>query len=469
MPIELRILSGARAGQGESFEKSVIAIGRHPLSDFRFDPKQDLDVSARHGEIRLVGSHYAILDSNSTNGTFVNGKRVPPGGSLELNHNDIIAFGAQGPTVSVSVRAQPAAPVLAPSAGAPPLARAAGPVVAPPSGTPLNQTSQRPSGGKPRRNTAERVAIAVAQQTRRLWLAIIGIVLILGGTAAALYMKSSRESEASRVKIGELLAANEAIAKGFQDRLKQGDTVLANRMRHINDSLVQMLRQAKSAPQMAAAEAALRKHSNLQRQITEMDYSAIVAANDPAVVLIASEVGGSATIEATGFCVRASGLIVTNRHVVIDSVTRSAATGIRVKFANSGRTYRAHVVKVPESATTDLALIQVDEGGKFATISSLAPAGDVSVGAPVSVIGYPLGADLPMDGSAAKTTATFGNVSKVVPDVLQIDAYATHGSSGSPVFDAHGHVVGIVSGGVGDRIVFSVPVDRLHELLRGVK
>lgn len=458
MPIELRILSGARAGQGESFEKSVIAVGRHPLCDFRFDPKQDLDVSTRHGEIRLVGSRYAILDSNSTNGTFVNGKRVPPGGSLELNNNDVIAFGAQGPTVSVSVSPQPGAPIVAPRASA-----------AAASGTPPAPTSQRPSGGKPRRNTAERVAIAVAQQTRRLWFAIIGIVVILGGTAAALYMKSSRESEASRVKISELLAANEAIAKSFQDRLKQGDTALANRMRRVNDSLVQALRQAKSTTQMAVAEAALRKHSDLQRQITEMDYSAIVAANDPAVVLIASEMGGAATIEATGFCVRASGLIVTNRHVVIDSVTRAAASGIRVKFANSGRTYRAHVVKVPESAATDLALIQIDEGGKFATVASLAPAGDVAVGAPVSVIGYPLGADLPMDGSAAKTTATFGNVGKVVPDVLQIDAYATHGSSGSPVFDAHGHVVGIVSGGVGDRIVFSVPVDRLHELLRGVK
>lgn len=459
MPIELRILSGARAGQGESFEKSVIAVGRHPMSDFRFDPKQDLDVSTRHGEIRLVGERYSILDANSTNGTFVNGKRVPPGSSMELNDNDIIAFGTQGPTVSVGLRA-PAPAAVAPAASPSPKAP-------PADGTPVRSTMQRPSGGRPRRNTAERVAIAVREQTRRLWVALLVIIVVLGGTAATLFMRSSRQAEASRLAITKLLEANDAITKSFQDRLRAGDTALANRMRHVNDSLVQALRQAKSTAQMAEAEAALRKHSDLQRQITEMDFTAISAANDPAVVLIASDMGGAEPLEATGFCVRSYGLIVTNRHVVVDSTTRSA--GIRVKFANSGRTYHAHVAKLSESASTDLALLQIDDGGRFPTIATLASAVDTPVGAPVATIGYPLGTDLPMDGSAAKTTATFGNVSKVVPDLLQIDAFATHGSSGSPVFDAHGHVVGVVWGGASDRIVFSVPVDRLNDLLRGVK
>jgi S1-C subfamily serine protease len=143
-----------------------------------------------------------------------------------------------------------------------------------------------------------------------------------------------------------------------------------------------------------------------------------------------------------------------------------------VKFANTGRTYSAHIAKLPDNPATDLALLQIVDGGKFPTVARLGTSVDMPVGAPVATIGYPLGTDLPMDGSAAKTTATFGNVSKVVPDLLQIDAFASHGSSGSPVFDGHGHVVGVVWGGPegGEgRIVFSVPVDRLNELLRGVK
>ena len=51
MSLELRVLSGARAGARERFEKSIVAIGRHPMSDMKFDPNADLDVSTRHAEL----------------------------------------------------------------------------------------------------------------------------------------------------------------------------------------------------------------------------------------------------------------------------------------------------------------------------------------------------------------------------------------------------------------------------------
>jgi S1-C subfamily serine protease len=63
-------------------------------------------------------------------------------------------------------------------------------------------------------------------------------------------------------------------------------------------------------------------------------------------------------------------------------------------------------------------------------------------------------------------------VSKSVPDVLQIDSYATHGSSGSPVFDEHGHVIGVIWGGLVEskgRIVYAVPAARVTALLKGTK
>jgi hypothetical protein len=47
---------------------------------------------------------------------------------------------------------------------------------------------------------------------------------------------------------------------------------------------------------------------------------------------------------------------------------------------------------------------------------------------------------------------------------LQIDSYAAHGSSGSPVFSTRGVVVGVVYGGApegGGRIVYAVPPDRI--------
>ena len=77
MAIELRVLSVSRIGQREVLDLPVIAVGRHPQCDFRFDAMTDLDVSARHAEIRATdGGRWVIRDGGSTNGTFVNGNRV---------------------------------------------------------------------------------------------------------------------------------------------------------------------------------------------------------------------------------------------------------------------------------------------------------------------------------------------------------------------------------------------------------
>ena len=59
-------------------------------------------------------------------------------------------------------------------------------------------------------------------------------------------------------------------------------------------------------------------------------------------------------------------------------------------------------------------------------------------------------------------------MSKRLSDVLQIDSYAGKGSSGSPVFDVRGNVVGVIYGGEAEsrgRIVYAVPAERLSAFL----
>jgi S1-C subfamily serine protease len=97
---------------------------------------------------------------------------------------------------------------------------------------------------------------------------------------------------------------------------------------------------------------------------------------------------------------------------------------------------------------------------------------DTRVGSPVASIGYPYAVDTPMEGTGlavrARTTTTAGTVSKRIPEVLQIDSYAGRGSSGSPVFDVHGNVVGVIYGGEAEsqgRIVYAVPAERLAAFL----
>jgi S1-C subfamily serine protease len=280
------------------------------------------------------------------------------------------------------------------------------------------------------RPTTERIAIAVRQQTRGLRAGVFGLVVVLAvfvATGIWYQHNAAVESELAR------------------DRLRK--------------VYVQQARQ----------------RDELQRRsLNEPDWVAMRQATDPAVVLIDSQIGNQ-KYEATGFCVNASGLIVTSRHVVSDKTGR--ATRIGAKFANTREWHAAHIVTISTDPNVDLALVQIDGAGTYPAVKTVANAVDVSPGGTIATIGFPLGTDIPMDGSGndlvAKTTLTVGTVSKTpTHDLLQIDAFASHGSSGSPVLDGHGHVVGVVFGGPkasAGRIVYAVPSERIKELLMSVK
>ena len=73
MKAQFKFLSGARAGELVTFTKHYIGIGRHPLSDVRFDAERDLDVSSRHASVMRKTDGFMLQDLNSKNGTFVGG------------------------------------------------------------------------------------------------------------------------------------------------------------------------------------------------------------------------------------------------------------------------------------------------------------------------------------------------------------------------------------------------------------
>src|ERR1043165_3446241 len=196
MSIELRILSGARAGHTESFDKSVVAIGRHPLNDLRFDAQKDLDVSTRHAEIRCaVEGKYLLYDLQSTNGTFVNDQRLA--GPRELRTGDTVRFGANGPSVGVRVQGQDAPTNVAPAWMAP------------------------THPGPPRPATTERVAVAVRQQTRGIKMMLAATVVVFGAAAGGVFWVASRSAARRDAQIQELLAQNDKASKEFQVRLQQ--------------------------------------------------------------------------------------------------------------------------------------------------------------------------------------------------------------------------------------------------------
>jgi pSer/pThr/pTyr-binding forkhead associated (FHA) protein len=69
---------------------SRITLGRDPDNAVVVE---DILASRRHAVIQKVQDQYFIEDLASTNGTFVNGKPVPPGKYLRLHPQDIILIG----------------------------------------------------------------------------------------------------------------------------------------------------------------------------------------------------------------------------------------------------------------------------------------------------------------------------------------------------------------------------------------
>lgn len=94
-PLRISIRAGV-SHREMKLAASRIVIGR--AAPGQEDPPQidlspDDSVSRRHAEIQWVGEGYSILDLESTNGTWVNGKRIAPGQPVRLKDGDHVAVG----------------------------------------------------------------------------------------------------------------------------------------------------------------------------------------------------------------------------------------------------------------------------------------------------------------------------------------------------------------------------------------
>lgn len=105
MRLQIRHLSGSRAGAEQTFNASSIRIGRDPSCDIAFDPHRDLLVSARHAELAYDGQQWTVRDIGSSNGTFVNEERIT---SRVLKPGDSVQFGRGGPKLEVQFERDPA-------------------------------------------------------------------------------------------------------------------------------------------------------------------------------------------------------------------------------------------------------------------------------------------------------------------------------------------------------------------------
>ncbi|HYD53317.1 MAG TPA: trypsin-like peptidase domain-containing protein [Gemmatimonadaceae bacterium] len=234
-------------------------------------------------------------------------------------------------------------------------------------------------------------------------------------------------------------------------------------------AMVWKSRQARAVPtavpvQAGSAAAATTAASN--------DFRAAFAASGPAVAYVVAELEGR-SYGGTAFNVAPEGRLVTNRHLVVRGTAR--ATRVMVQFANSSTWHAARLERTATDPADDLALLELASPSAtplpvIVGIDTVPP----EPGTPVASIGFPLADGMPMDSvehrTIARASLVAGVVSRSLVRLLQIDSYATHGSSGSPVVDRDGRVLGVVYGGPSEtngRIVWAVPGRKVVELVRG--
>jgi S1-C subfamily serine protease len=163
-------------------------------------------------------------------------------------------------------------------------------------------------------------------------------------------------------------------------------------------------------------------------------------------------------VTGSGLIVTADGAILTNEHVVHD------AEKITVSVPNQKRKYPARLIGTDRQ--TDIALLRVDPDPDHPFTVARLSADPVRVGQWVLAIGNPYG----LDGTVSLGIVSAKGRNLEIPDLLnefiQTDALIDRGSSGGPLVDLDGRVIGINSRGQGRGIGFTIPIDTAREVMK---
>lgn len=163
----------------------------------------------------------------------------------------------------------------------------------------------------------------------------------------------------------------------------------------------------------------------------------IYAAVAPSVVSILAPDGTGSGSRGTGVIVSDQALILTALHVV------NAAASVRVVFADGTE---ADAVVVGSDPALDIAMLQPLGLPEVVVPAVLGSAGALAVGDRVIAIGDQLGL------TRTTTEGVVSGLDRTAPGfaggpiggLIQFDAAVNHGSSGGPLVDANGALVGIV-------------------------
>lgn len=174
------------------------------------------------------------------------------------------------------------------------------------------------------------------------------------------------------------------------------------------------------------------------------------------------EIGGG-----TGFIISQDGMILTNKHVVVDTEADYTV------FTNDGREFPAEILA--RDPVQDLAIIKVKQNNL--PVVKLGDSSSLQIGQTVVAVGNALGEFRNtvsvgvISGLGRTVTASGGGLVSVLEDIIQTDAAINKGNSGGPLSDLKGEVIGIntaVAMGA-ENIGFAIPINKAERAIEQVK
>lgn len=190
-------------------------------------------------------------------------------------------------------------------------------------------------------------------------------------------------------------------------------------------------------------------------QRRELRPTEIVQRSKPAIVRIEVRAPQAQGI-GTGFVLSADGRVATNLHVI------GGATEIDVVLLDGTRLPVAEIAAMDPAR--DLAVLNVTPPRPLSTLP-LGNSDELQAGDPVIAISNPLGVlDYTVsDGLISSIRQVSGELT-----ILQISAPISQGSSGGPLFNQYGEVIGVATfiSGAGQNLNFGIPSNYLKPLLQ---
>lgn len=178
------------------------------------------------------------------------------------------------------------------------------------------------------------------------------------------------------------------------------------------------------------------------------------------------EVGGG-----TGFIISEDGMVLTNKHVVLDQDADYTVLTL------DGESFSAGVLA--KDPVQDIAILKIKQEDNFKSFPQvkLGNSDKIQVGQTVIAIGYVLGRYQNtisvgvVSGLGRTITASGGGFYETIEDVIQTDTAINKGNSGGPLLNLKGEVIGINTAIdiEGQNIGFAIPINKAKRDIEQVK